>query len=424
MVEVCRAITKHHYLVQNAKDIARIVKEAFHIASTGRPGPVLIDVPKDIQNTAVPDPDYDVAMDLPGYHLPPPPSGETVRAIAEAIKASRRPIVYCGGGVIASGAAEELREFVNKTGIPVAMTLQGLKRRPVGPLSQPRHARDARHGLLELRDQRGGPAPGAGRPVRRPRDGQAQRVRQARADRPRRHRRLRDQQEQGRAPRGELRRQVDPRRAESPGREGRVARVAQADRRRPRGRPDGLRPARRRDHPAVRHRPVLEAHERRFPDDDGRRPASDVGRAVHQVHESADLGHLGRPRLDGLRPPRRDGGAGRLPGFAGGRHRRRRLVRDEYPGARHAVLREPAGEDDRAEQPAPRHGGSVGGSVPRRQPRPHLPRPGRPPRGDGRGQRRPPRDDLSRLRDDRQGLRRRRPADPPEGRRDRAPSRK
>ncbi len=126
MVEVCRAITKHHYLVQNARDIARVVKEAFHLASTGRPGPVLIDVPKDVQNTAVPNPNYDVAMDLPGYRLPPAPSGETVRAIAEAIKGSRRPIIYCGGGVIASGAAEELREFVNKTGIPVAMTLQGL----------------------------------------------------------------------------------------------------------------------------------------------------------------------------------------------------------------------------------------------------------------------------------------------------------
>ena len=126
MVEVCRAITKHHYLVQNAKDIARVVKEAFHIASTGRPGPVLIDIPKDVQNTAVANPNYDVAMDLPGYRLPPPPSAESIRAIADAIKASRRPIIYCGGGVIASNAADELREFVNKTGIPVAMTLQGL----------------------------------------------------------------------------------------------------------------------------------------------------------------------------------------------------------------------------------------------------------------------------------------------------------
>ena len=126
MVEVCRAITKHHYLVQDAKDIARIVKEAFHIASTGRPGPVLIDMPKDIQNTLIPNPDYDVAMDLPGYHLPPSPSPEKIREIVAAIKQSKRPIIYCGGGTVNSDASEQLREFVNKTGIPVAMTLQGL----------------------------------------------------------------------------------------------------------------------------------------------------------------------------------------------------------------------------------------------------------------------------------------------------------
>ena len=126
MVEVCRAITKHHYLVQDARDMARIVKEAFHIASTGRPGPVLIDVPKDVQNTLVANPDYDVAMDLPGYHLPGPPSAEKVREALAAIKASKKPIIYCGGGVVASGAAEELREFAAKTGVPVAMTLQGL----------------------------------------------------------------------------------------------------------------------------------------------------------------------------------------------------------------------------------------------------------------------------------------------------------
>ncbi len=126
MVEVCRAITKHHYLVQDAKDVARVVKEAFHIASTGRPGPVLIDMPKDIQNTLIPNPDYDVAMDLPGYHLPPAPSPEKIREIAAAIKQSKRPIIYCGGGTIGSDASEQLREFVTKTGIPVAMTLQGL----------------------------------------------------------------------------------------------------------------------------------------------------------------------------------------------------------------------------------------------------------------------------------------------------------
>jgi acetolactate synthase-1/2/3 large subunit len=126
MVEVSRAITKHHYLVSHARDLARVVKEAFHLASTGRPGPVLIDIPKDVQNTIVADPDYEVAMDLPGYRLPPSPSPEKVREVLAAIRASQRPIIYCGGGVIASDAAEELREFAAKTGIPVAMTVHGL----------------------------------------------------------------------------------------------------------------------------------------------------------------------------------------------------------------------------------------------------------------------------------------------------------
>ena len=126
MVEVCRAITKHHYLVTDARDIARVVKEAFHLAGTGRPGPVLIDMPKDIQNTIITDPDFDPPMDLPGYRLPGPPDAEKLRAVIAAIKSAERPIVYCGGGVVASDAAAELREFVQKTGIPVAMTLQGL----------------------------------------------------------------------------------------------------------------------------------------------------------------------------------------------------------------------------------------------------------------------------------------------------------
>lgn len=126
MVEVCRAITKHHYLVTNAKDLARVFREAFHIATTGRPGPVLIDIPKDVQNTRVDGPDYDVPMNLPGYRLPGPPSVDKLREISRAIKEAKRPIVYCGGGVIGSDAAEEMREFVNKTGIPIAMTVHGL----------------------------------------------------------------------------------------------------------------------------------------------------------------------------------------------------------------------------------------------------------------------------------------------------------
>nr|WP_165227299.1 biosynthetic-type acetolactate synthase large subunit [Aquisphaera insulae] len=130
MIEVCRAITKHHYLVQSAKDVARIVKEAFHIANTGRPGPVLIDIPKDIQNTLVPRPDYDPPMDLPGYRLPPAPSPEKIRDVLAMIKASQRPVIYCGGGILASNAYESLREFAEKAGIPVAMTVHGLGAMP------------------------------------------------------------------------------------------------------------------------------------------------------------------------------------------------------------------------------------------------------------------------------------------------------
>jgi acetolactate synthase-1/2/3 large subunit len=130
MVEVCRGITKHHYLVQNARDIARIVKEAFHIARTGRPGPVLIDVPKDVQNTLVPDPDFDPPMDLPGYRLPGPPDPVKLNLVLAALKAAKKPMIYCGGGIVASGAAEELRAFAEKTTIPVAMTLQGLGSMP------------------------------------------------------------------------------------------------------------------------------------------------------------------------------------------------------------------------------------------------------------------------------------------------------
>jgi len=130
MIEVSRAITKHHYLVQSARDIPRVVKEAFHLAKTGRPGPVLIDVPKDLQNTPLNDPDFDPPTNLPGYRPPPAPRRDRIQEIVEAIQRSRRPIIYCGGGVIASGASDLLQELATKAGIPVAMTLQGLGAMP------------------------------------------------------------------------------------------------------------------------------------------------------------------------------------------------------------------------------------------------------------------------------------------------------
>ncbi len=107
-------------------------------------------------------------------------------------------------------------------------------------------------------------------------------------------------------------------------------------------RPDDLLRSRRRDPAPVRHRRVLEDRQGRVPDDDGRRPAPDVRRPVDEVRQAEGLGHLRRPRLDGLRPPRRDGRPGRLPRRPGRGHRRRRQLRHEHPGTRHRQVREPA----------------------------------------------------------------------------------
>jgi len=126
IVEVCRGITKHHYLVTDANDIARVMREAFHIATTGRPGPVLVDLPKNIQVTQIV-PDFDAPMNLPGYHPEVRQAHpEQIAQVAAAIKRAKRPVIYAGGGVIAGEASGELRELVRRTGIPVTMTLMGL----------------------------------------------------------------------------------------------------------------------------------------------------------------------------------------------------------------------------------------------------------------------------------------------------------
>jgi len=136
IVEVCRGITKHHYLVTDIKDVARVMREAFYVATTGRPGPVLVDMPKNIQQQMYA-PDWDEPLDLPGYNgklrLARP---EQIKQVAAAIKLAKRPMIYAGGGVISGEASEELREFARKTGIPVTMTVMGLGAYPAdGPLS-------------------------------------------------------------------------------------------------------------------------------------------------------------------------------------------------------------------------------------------------------------------------------------------------
>ena len=118
-------IVKHSYLLKNANDIPRVVKEAYHIATTGRPGPVLIDVPKDVGT----DPctaGLEAEMNLPGYK--PEPKGyapETIRQIAEALAKSRRPVIIAGHGAILSHAEAELLTLAEKLQIPVTSTLLG-----------------------------------------------------------------------------------------------------------------------------------------------------------------------------------------------------------------------------------------------------------------------------------------------------------
>jgi acetolactate synthase-1/2/3 large subunit len=122
---VTMGITKHNWLVTSAADIPRVVAAAFHVATTGRPGPVLIDVPKDISNAPMEWywPESVDDLDLPGYHPATVGDPEAVRRAAELVLAAERPVLYVGGGVLKARAAEALAELAERTGIPVVTTL-------------------------------------------------------------------------------------------------------------------------------------------------------------------------------------------------------------------------------------------------------------------------------------------------------------
>jgi acetolactate synthase-1/2/3 large subunit len=117
-------VTKHNWLVTSAQDIPMAVREAFHVATTGRPGPVLVDVPKDISNATM-DWYWPETLDMPGFRAPQPPDPELVREAARLICASERPVIYAGGGILKARAAEALRALVDLTGIHVVTTLMG-----------------------------------------------------------------------------------------------------------------------------------------------------------------------------------------------------------------------------------------------------------------------------------------------------------
>lgn len=120
-------VVKHSYLVFDAEDLPRIVKEAFYLAESGRPGPVVIDIPKDVQQ-AVFEPFFPSEVgDIPGYKLDlPKATDEELTEVLRLITEAKKPVLYTGGGIISGDAHEELKEFAEITGLPVTHTLMGL----------------------------------------------------------------------------------------------------------------------------------------------------------------------------------------------------------------------------------------------------------------------------------------------------------
>jgi len=122
---VTRPITKHNFLIKDVKDLARIVREAFFIASTGRPGPVLIDIPVDVQQQDI-EFIWPEELKIRGYNPTLFGHPGQIKKAAKLISQSKKPIIYAGGGIITSGASHELKELAEKIQAPVTMTLMGL----------------------------------------------------------------------------------------------------------------------------------------------------------------------------------------------------------------------------------------------------------------------------------------------------------
>ena len=121
-VGITMPVTKHNWLITDAQDIPRVVREAFHVATTGRPGPVLVDVPKDIANQMM-DWEWPETVDLPGYKPNLKGHPKQIKDAARLIGEAHRPVIYAGGGILKARAAEALRDLAETTGIPVVTTL-------------------------------------------------------------------------------------------------------------------------------------------------------------------------------------------------------------------------------------------------------------------------------------------------------------
>lgn len=126
VVGITRPVTKHNFLVNAIDELPKTFKEAFHIARTGRPGPVLIDVPKDVSCASLDDYRYPETVSIRSYRPNVVGNRRQIKKAAAVINEAKKPLIFAGGGIIHSGAHEELRQFAEKTSIPVTTTLMGL----------------------------------------------------------------------------------------------------------------------------------------------------------------------------------------------------------------------------------------------------------------------------------------------------------
>ena len=368
-IGITMPVVKHSFQVLDPREIPHMIHEAFHVARTGRPGPVLVDVPQDLSRADIPyDPSEAQKVDLPGYKNFVEGNAKQIRLAAKALANARRPVIYAGGGVINGNAAEELTELVVTGGFPITCTVMGLGGFPapheqwLGMLGM-HGTRTANYAMdnadlivavgARFDDRITGKlsefAPRAkfvhididpaeiskNVPAHIPIVGDCKRIlpkltaeyRALEADRAR----LDDWWPQIRGWQDEYPLKFEP------SREGEI-------------------PPQRMIAGDVRgHRRRRDRHLRR-------RPAPDVVRAALPLREAAALDQLGRPRHDGLRPAlgdRREGRAarraGRLPGG-------RRQPRDDLPGARHRGRARHRREGVHHEQRLPRHGAPVAGA--------------------------------------------------------------
>ena len=208
-IGITMPIVKHSFMIQHPLEIPRSIHEAFHIARTGRPGPVVVDIPQDLSRADIP---YEPVTDvhLPGYQPTTDGNQKQIRLAAKALANSRRPVIYAGGGVVSANAAAELTELATADRFPVTCTVMGLGGVPGAARAVARDARHARHPGGQLRDGRGRPDRRDRRPLRRPDHRQALGVRPAGEVHPHRRRPGGDLQERPGAHPDRRRRQEHP----------------------------------------------------------------------------------------------------------------------------------------------------------------------------------------------------------------------